>query len=346
MKDFNPKNFQILIVDGLGEKARLRATIATLIEAEYLLFYAYNEEQVLEGVKTRRPDLILINPMVCDLDRLKNELTFQTYMVSSQIPIIFVAESPEQGKRFEENEEWTVDYLCEPLRPCEILTCIKTHLKLKRNFNELQKACANLQKLVNTDTLTGVGNRRALMAFGEKEFYRAQRYGYSFSILIIDVDRFKQINDSYGHSVGDRVLMEMSTVISRSLRKVDFFGRFGGEEFLAFLPETKEKQAIRAAQRLCKKIASMAIAVDDLVVPITISVGVAAYNASDRALDVILKRADDALYQAKEQGRNRVMVGFLVAPSSTGQNKSAIGSSVFSVCEDDLGKDENPPNSR
>jgi diguanylate cyclase (GGDEF)-like protein len=346
MKAFNPKNFQILIVDSTDENTRLRSTIATLIEAGYWLFYAHNEEQTLEAVRTLQPDLILINPMTCQIDRLKNDLTFQTYMVSSQIPIIFVADNPEQGDRLEENEEWTVDYLCEPLTQCEILTCIKTHLKLKRNFNELQKAYAHLQTLVNTDALTGVANRRALMAFGEKEFYRTQRYGYSFSVLIIDVDRFKQINDTYGHSVGDRVLIEMSTTISRSLRQVDFFGRFGGEEFLAFLPETKEKQAIRVAQRLCKKIAGVAMAVDEIMVPLTISIGVAAYHASDRALDVILKRADDALYQAKKQGRNRVMVGLLVAPSAQEQTQSAIVSSVFSVSEGDFGNGENPSNIR
>jgi diguanylate cyclase (GGDEF)-like protein len=234
--------------------------------------------------------------------------------------------------------------LCEPLTRCKILTCIKTHLKLKRNFNELQQAYLQLQKLVNTDSLTGVANRRALIAFGEKEFYRAQRYGHSFSVLIIDVDRFKQINDTYGHSVGDRVLKEMSTTISRSLRQVDLFGRFGGEEFLVFLPETKEKQAILVAQRLCQKIATVEIVVDDFIVPITISIGVAVYKVSDRALDVILKRADDALYQAKQQGRNRVAIGLLVAPSSQEPSQSAIVSSVFSVSEGDAASGESPSN--
>jgi diguanylate cyclase (GGDEF)-like protein len=159
------------------------------------------------------------------------------------------------------------------------------------------------RKYASTDALTGVANRYTLYNVMEQEKSRSERYERPFSLMIIDIDHFKAINDRYGHMLGDKVLVEFSEILIEMLRKNDMVGRWGGEEFLVILPETDLDQAYRAACRIQQKVLEHAFLGKE---SLTASFGVAMYENGE-FVDALLQRADQMLYQAKAKGRNRIM---------------------------------------
>ncbi len=167
-------------------------------------------------------------------------------------------------------------------------------------------AYEELERRAYSDYLTGLANRRYFLEQAENELARALRYRNELSILMLDVDHFKQVNDTYGHKVGDIVLKKLSEVCRATLRDVDIVGRIGGEEFAILLPETGLEQALEAAERLRAAIDAARVALnDDLPLHFTASFGVTTLNEKDANIDVLLNQADQALYRAKGTGRNR-----------------------------------------
>jgi diguanylate cyclase (GGDEF)-like protein/PAS domain S-box-containing protein len=166
-----------------------------------------------------------------------------------------------------------------------------------------------LQYLSNTDDLTGLFNRRALIEKLEDEIRRTHRYKTDLSILICDIDYFKEINDTYGHDIGDRVLRAISNLLKESLRSIDIIGRYGGDEFLAILPETSMEGAKEIAERIRSAVEDLRLRGEgkDLI-KTTISLGIAEFNVDQENIDDLIKRADNALYIAKGKGRNRVYI--------------------------------------
>ncbi|MCL1892878.1 MAG: GGDEF domain-containing protein [Holophagaceae bacterium] len=167
--------------------------------------------------------------------------------------------------------------------------------------------------LAITDSLTGLPNRHHFFEVAMAEFSRAKRYTKTFSVIMLDIDFFKKINDSYGHYVGDRVLQTVAEQIQKSLRETDFPGRYGGEEFIVLLPETAIYEAELVAERIRCSIENNKIIIDNGSISVTASLGI--YNfecaagtsdVSTQSIDEIIDRADKALYLAKNQGRNRV----------------------------------------
>jgi len=165
---------------------------------------------------------------------------------------------------------------------------------------------AQIQELAITDGLTGLHNRRHFFILGEQEFNRAARYNHSLSAIMLDIDDFKHVNDTFGHAVGDRVLHNLAVDFSRHLRDVDIFGRYGGEEFAIILPETGLNCGYKAAERLRSYIANHPIVVNSHPISITVSIGVAELTKDIRTLDALLVQADSALYKAKNSGKNCV----------------------------------------
>ncbi len=163
-----------------------------------------------------------------------------------------------------------------------------------------------LQRQASTDSLTGISNRRYFMALADQEMRRSRRFNRSLSVMMLDIDHFKPINDKYGHAVGDAVLQGVVKRALESLRQSDQFARLGGEEFATIMPETNLVAALEAAERLRKHLADRPISTTGASVPCTISIGVAEMDETDTSIDDILRRADQALYRAKEHGRNRV----------------------------------------
>ncbi len=169
-----------------------------------------------------------------------------------------------------------------------------------------KRAEAKLRLLAMTDALTGLSNRRRLYQRGEEEVRRVQRYGGSLSALLMDIDSFKAINDSYGHDVGDAVLKEFADTVRHTLRDVDMVGRIGGEEFAVLLPNTSLEEARALARRLTDAVRAMPLSADGSEFGITVSIGVATSTPETTTFAALVKAADVALYGAKEGGRDAV----------------------------------------
>ncbi|RLJ70784.1 diguanylate cyclase (GGDEF)-like protein [Hydrogenivirga caldilitoris] len=167
----------------------------------------------------------------------------------------------------------------------------------------IESLIKELKFLAEIDTLTGVYNRRKIEEILEGEIERSKRYGNPLSVILIDIDNFKQLNDTYGHQTGDMVLKEIVSVIRESLRKTDYLGRLGGEEFLVILPETTPERAKLVAERIRKDIENL----DLRVGKITVSAGVTGLKKGD-TVETLMNRVDRAMYLAKEKGKNRTEV--------------------------------------
>jgi diguanylate cyclase (GGDEF)-like protein len=165
-----------------------------------------------------------------------------------------------------------------------------------------------LRKLATTDYLTGLFIRRQLFELGEKEISRAKRNGAPLSLMILDIDHFKSVNDTYGHAIGDEVLKCFAMTFQESLRSVDIICRFGGEEFVAILPETDTDLALDVAERLRQNVEASILSVAGAGLRYTISIGLTGLRVSDTLVNQLINRADEALYLAKNSGRNRVIL--------------------------------------
>jgi diguanylate cyclase (GGDEF)-like protein len=172
----------------------------------------------------------------------------------------------------------------------------------------LRKKNKELHELSITDSLTGLYNRKHLMETLENEVARSKRHKHDFSVLVIDIDHFKEYNDTYGHLAGDEVLSRLATVFKESVRSCDYVARYGGEEFILVLPEIGPEDGVKAAERIRKKVAKESFAGDGETIQVTVSVGVASYPKDGDDSQSIIRHADTALYKSKESGRNRVVL--------------------------------------
>ncbi|MFK5894294.1 MAG: sensor domain-containing diguanylate cyclase [Pseudomonadota bacterium] len=165
-----------------------------------------------------------------------------------------------------------------------------------------------LKKLASTDFLTGAFTRREFFAIAKKEFSRVKRYHRNLSIIMIDADHFKKINDNYGHVGGDNALKKLAEIVKESIRKQDSFARFGGEEFIILMPEENTFGAVELAERIRKRVEEIKISINGKAFNFTVSMGIAGYDSGDINFDNLLQRSDKALYSAKNQGRNTIVV--------------------------------------
>jgi diguanylate cyclase (GGDEF)-like protein len=178
---------------------------------------------------------------------------------------------------------------------------VASALKRARLFQEVQS-------LALTDPLTGLQNRRSLFELGRIEFARSQRIDRPFCCLMLDLDHFKQINDKYGHPVGDLVVQEFAQCCKRSVREIDLIGRYGGEEVVIFLLETNSETAMQVAERLRESVAKTSVRILDKELQFTVSIGVSRRDENTLELETLIARADQAMYVAKYKGRNRVAI--------------------------------------
>ncbi len=178
---------------------------------------------------------------------------------------------------------------------------------LKKTESELKEALRYMQQLAATDSLTGLSNRRHFLDLAQAEFARSKRYEHELSILALDIDHFKNVNDTYGHQAGDKVLEAISECCSDLLRTGDIFGRLGGEEFSILLPNANRESAQFTAQRVLDAVAALEVNYEEQVIHFTTSIGIAQVHSSTD-LQELMKHSDEALYQAKHNGRNRFEV--------------------------------------
>jgi diguanylate cyclase (GGDEF)-like protein/PAS domain S-box-containing protein len=176
-----------------------------------------------------------------------------------------------------------------------------------RDSTDRKRMEEELLQLATTDPLTGASNRRHFIEQATKELKRSCRYGSLMAVIMLDIDHFKRINDTYGHNIGDEALKRLVDCCHQELRTADIFGRFGGEEFAAVLVGTDEKTTLTTCKRLIEQIAKLQIRTPQKTVNMTVSIGFTMRSANDISIDSLLKRADDALYKAKNSGRNQIV---------------------------------------
>ncbi len=179
--------------------------------------------------------------------------------------------------------------------------------ELEDAISKLKSEKEQFEELALKDPLTGLNNRRAFISESNRILDLAKRHGEPLSLLMLDIDNFKKINDTYGHDVGDLVLKKLAEVIKKNVRSSDIPARFGGEEFVILLPKTDEKGALLVAERIRKDFRNASVQVDGKNVWTSVSIGVAAFGGSED-LDALVKKADEALYQAKNSGKDRVVI--------------------------------------
>jgi diguanylate cyclase (GGDEF)-like protein len=204
-------------------------------------------------------------------------------------------------------------FIAEPVVDINDLETMTTELqKIKRSLaikeTELKAVIAQADEISHTDALTLIPNRKRIIADLQREVIFAGRYGTPLAISLIDIDLFKNINDQYGHVVGDEVLRRLAIELRDHIRHPDSIGRYGGEEFLIVLPHSTSKAAAEQAERLCRHVRSLMIRPGENEITLTISIGIAQYKIHQEDWQVFLSRADAALYLAKNMGRNRWMI--------------------------------------
>jgi len=170
---------------------------------------------------------------------------------------------------------------------------------------ELKAVLAQTHEISYTDVLTFLPNRRKIIGDLQEEVIRSTRYGTPLSISLLDIDHFKKVNDTYGHTTGDDVLRTIAARLREQIRHPDTIGRYGGEEFLIVLPNSESKAAVEQASRLCQHVRTLQVVSNDHILSITISIGIAQYRIGHENWEQFLHRADMALYQAKNSGRDR-----------------------------------------
>ncbi len=254
-------------------------------------------------------DLIIVSTQLADTDGLRLASHFKSQEETRSVPILMLVDEDDSRAMLKGLELGVNDYIITPVDYNEMAARVKTQIRRKKYQDALK---SNYQQTISraiTDGLTGLYNRHYLDAHLDNMVRQALNNNKPLSLMIMDMDHFKEVNDTYGHDVGDQVLKQLSDVVIRTIRSADLAARFGGEEFVVLMPETDAKQSKEGAERLRKVVESTSLKVTHSVGQInkTVSIGIAFLNEMGDSGQALLKRADKALYQAKHDGRNRVV---------------------------------------
>ncbi|MDZ4161251.1 MAG: diguanylate cyclase [Burkholderiales bacterium] len=301
---------KILAID--DAPVNLKTLVAALSD-EYDLQIATSGERGLAYASASPPDLILLDVMMPGMDGYEVCRRLKADPRTQSVPVVFVTALTEIEAESVGLELGAVDYITKPINVQIARIRIHNHIEREHMRQELQAQRDEMARLARIDPLTGVCNRRYFFEEAQAALARALRHGDALSVLMVDIDHFKRVNDEHGHPVGDVALQQVSARCVAELRSVDVFGRLGGEEFAALLPRTDTAGAAEVAERIRLAVATTAIVLDDgQTLRLTVSVGVASLQADvlhhKDITDVLLSRADQALYQAKAAGRNRVQI--------------------------------------
>ncbi|MEX1033537.1 MAG: diguanylate cyclase [Cellvibrionaceae bacterium] len=223
------------------------------------------------------------------------------------VPVILLSADSSEDVIVHALDLGAYDYVCKPVIYPVLAARIRAALRLREHQQLLAEANRNLATLASQDPLTGVYNRRHFWERADIEFTQARRHKRSLAVIMLDVDEFKAVNDRYGHSMGDNALIELTMICTNNIRIADFIGRLGGEEFAICCPDADLPGAIRMAERIRSALDHHEIYHQGNSCSVTVSLGVTAVDHRDKNLEAFLDRADQLLYQAKEQGRNRVI---------------------------------------
>jgi two-component system cell cycle response regulator len=300
------KQGKILIVD---DRKSAYERMVVMLSAEHTVEVEPDPNEALFHAAEGEFDLLIVSLGLQNFDGLRLCSQVRSLERTRGVPILIVSEADNNQRVVRGLEIGVNDYLIRPIDKNEMLARVRTQIKKKRYTERLRDNAHKSIEMAITDGLTGLHNRRYMETHLAALVEQAAQRGKPISVLVLDIDFFKSINDGHGHDAGDDVLREFALRIRKSIRNIDLACRYGGEEFVVVLPETDMAVATMVAERLRRRIASEPFAIQDGArnLDVTISIGIAALDGASDNAAAILKRADTALYRAKRDGRNRVV---------------------------------------
>ena len=292
----------ILCIDDIQSNLfTLRSVIENFQSETYEVITSLSASEGLGVLLKNRVDLILLDVMMPDIDGFETAQMIKSNKKTKDIPIIFVTANKDDETIENCYKYGGSDYVNKPFNHVELLARISFHLNLKAKERELKEREEELKHEANFDSLTQVYNRNMFHRLMSRKIIDARNSNESFIFIMLDIDYFKKINDNHGHLIGDHVLISMAKLIKAHIRECDLFARWGGEEFVLSFDVDLQK-GMEIANSLRRHISEYKF---DIVGNVTCSCGVTEFKSSD-SVDSIIKRADKALYDAKNSGRNRV----------------------------------------
>jgi diguanylate cyclase (GGDEF)-like protein len=292
----------LIVYDSLVVRAVVRGWLE---EQGYHVVEADDGIVAVEQTLALLPDVVLLDIELPGLNghqvlaRLKSEPTVR------DVPVVFLTKRTGMDEVLHGLTEGAHDYLSKPFDPAELVARVGAAVRVKKLQDELHHRNAELDQLSRTDALTGLFNRRHMDEQLRREIKTARRHDHEIGVLLLDVDHFKAVNDTYGHAAGDAVLCELAHRINHQLRAGDVAGRWGGEEFLVLLPRAGLVGAVDAGERIRKVVEAKPILAAEQLINVTISGGCAA--GPGPSAGELVHQADIGLYRAKDSGRNRIV---------------------------------------
>lgn len=310
----------ILVIDD-SQSQRMEARRA--LQASGLFDRVLEATNGIDGLKLLVSEQIDI--VLCDLEMpgLDGEQLLRMHAsardASQPVPFLVLTATTNPRRRAALLQAGASDAITKPFYAVDLIARIELHLKVVEAQRELVAKNGALERLSRTDSLTGLSNRRFLEEVMATEFVRFERARHSFALVLIDLDRFKHINDEHGHPAGDAVLVSVAGIIDEMVRKSDYCGRFGGEEFLVVLTNNESQGALVLAERMRKRIGDLEVEVPGgAALRVTASMGIAASDPGLESHTTLVARADEALYRAKAAGRDCVRIWALVEEAGCG----------------------------
>jgi two-component system, cell cycle response regulator len=300
------RNGRILVID---DRRSSSERIAKVLAGEHKVDVEANPQEALFHAAEGDYDLLIVSLGLENFDALRLCSQVRSLERTRNVPILVVVEVEDNARLLRGLEIGVNDYLVRPIDPNELLARVRTQIRKRRYGARLRDNVRMSMELAITDPLTGLYNRRYMESHVTSLVEQALARGKPLALLVVDIDYFKAVNDVHGHDAGDDVLREFATRVKKSIRGIDLACRYGGEEFVIVMPETDMAVAAIVAERIRRRIAGEPFSIRSgaAALDVTISVGIAALAGVADTAAQVLKRADQALYRAKRDGRNRVV---------------------------------------
>jgi diguanylate cyclase (GGDEF)-like protein len=301
--------FPILVVE---DSATSAAALIKHLSPHYTVEHHKDGQSAWDRIE-RNPDVGLVltdinmpgltgHQLLVNIRRNANNL-------AQNIPVIVMTAAEDTTDRHLAFVNGASDFITKPIDEIELQARVHVHYRLAQTIRELEASRQALELQATTDPLTGLRNRRSFFGVAEESLLLHRRYKRPFAVIMLDIDYFKAINDSYGHDTGDTVLKEVAQTLTAISREVDLVARIGGEEFALLLPDTNRLGAAVMAERVRKAIEGLALSSGENLLTVTVSAGMAAIESEDiESLSDLMQIADRRLYLAKSRGRNRIAV--------------------------------------
>ena len=306
-EDSHPSQANILVVD---DSDQMRSIVTSTLKRSGFVMNCYEAKTGLEAMRVlleKQVDLVICDVMMPELDGCKFLALKAQQLKLNDVPVIMLTSQEDLALKIKALEEGASDYIMKPFEEGELLARAKVQLKLKFLQDQLKKKNAELHQLAGIDSLTGFANRHRFMESFERELFRSKRHKMDLSFVIIDIDFFKQVNDRFGHLIGDAVLIQIGKMIAQRVRLSDLIGRYGGDELILLLPQTHITGALSLTEEIRKQIEAAEFTGSSQMLKLTVSAGVGNFpQLSQTTVDELVQKADEALYRAKAYGRNRI----------------------------------------